>query len=319
MRVFRIVLGLAIAGVFAWLTFRGVNLTAAMAAALRAPPLALLGAVLAVGFAYAVRVVRWATMLRLYRADLRWAAAAAPLLVGFAANNLLPFRLGDVVRVFAFARRLRIGPAPLASSLVVERLLDLVSLLALALVGASVLGAEGGVLAEGLTVVAGVGVSAALIVMVAARPLAGLLIRAARFRQLRRIRPARRGLAFAARTAHSIAILRPLLPRLAALSVLAWFTEGLVFWLIGWGMAAPSDLRAWFALALGNLGTLLPGAPGHVGTFHFFAKEALVSYGTDPDLAAAQVILTHAVLWLTVTLAGGAAYFLAGRQRYNAS
>lgn len=315
MRALRLVLGLAIAGVFVWLTFRGVDTGAVLTAAVRMDPLALAGAVLALGFAYALRVVRWEIMLRVYRPGLTPAAAAAPLLIGFAANNLLPFRLGDLVRVFAFARRLRIGPAALASSLVVERLLDLVSLLALALVGAVLLGAHGGALVSGLATIAAAGVLGAVAVMIAAGPLAGVLIRAARLGQLRRIRIARRSLAFAARAAHSIAILRPQLPWLAVLSMLAWLSEGLVFWFVAWGMAAPHDLRAWFALALGNLGTLLPGAPGHVGTFHFFTKQGLVSFGTAPDLAAAQAIVTHAVIWLTVTLAGGGAYLLVWRRR----
>ncbi|HEY8616128.1 lysylphosphatidylglycerol synthase transmembrane domain-containing protein [Phenylobacterium sp.] len=315
MKAARILAGLAIAGLFAWLTLRGVDLAGVLAASRRLQPATLAGGSVAVALAFGLRILRWEVMLRLYRPSLRPGAAAVPLLVGFAGNNVLPFRLGDLVRVFGFARRLQIRPAPLVSSLLVERVLDLLALLLIAMLGAALLGGRGGPLVQGLAVLAGVTVAGASAVLWAAGPIVGLLLQGARLRRVRRVRILRRLLAFAARAAWSVAILRRRLLLLGTLSVAAWAAEGLVFLAILRGMGDTADARAWFALALGNLGTLLPGAPGHVGTFHFFAKEALVRYGTPPEVAAAEVILAHALLWMTVTAAGGAAYVLAWRRR----
>jgi len=49
----------------------------------------------------------------------------------------------------------------------------------------------------------------------------------------------------------------------------------------------------------------LPGTPGHLGTFDFFAAEAMQAGGNAALAAAAFALLVHFVLWLPVTCAGG--------------
>jgi hypothetical protein len=56
---------------------------------------------------------------------LQWKNCAGPLMASVAANNILPFRAGDIIRAFAFNRRLEISASTSLTSLFVERLLDL--------------------------------------------------------------------------------------------------------------------------------------------------------------------------------------------------
>ena len=87
-------------------------------------------------------------------------------------------------------------------------------------------------------------------------------------------------------------------------------------------MALSLDLPAavpWLAMSVATLGTLIPSSPGHIGTFDFFALEAVIAYGAQRDLAAAFALLVHVILWLPITLAGGLYILLWWRLRQSTS
>lgn len=58
-----------------------------------------------------------------------------PIMSGFAFNNLLPARLGELVRVFVFSRAHNVPKTPVLASVALERILDAVTILALLGVG----------------------------------------------------------------------------------------------------------------------------------------------------------------------------------------
>lgn len=118
-------IGIAVGLGLLWLALRAVDLQLMWAALRRAqlwwalPLLALLS-----GF-YALKAARWGRLLRpigavpfrlLYRA----------VIIGYASNALLPAQLGDVVRAFVAAREMGLRLAPVLTTLLVERVLDLV-------------------------------------------------------------------------------------------------------------------------------------------------------------------------------------------------
>ena len=80
---------------------------------------------------YACRIERWGLMLIRDNPSLTWRHCAGPLLGSFAANNLLPFRAGDMLRAFAFNGRLGVSAGIVLATLFVERLLDLLMVLVL--------------------------------------------------------------------------------------------------------------------------------------------------------------------------------------------
>ena len=69
-------------------------------------------------------------MLRAGAPDLAWSHTGRIFLMGIAANNVLPLRAGDVFRLFAFRNQPGLEPSRVGGTLIVERLLDLVALLA---------------------------------------------------------------------------------------------------------------------------------------------------------------------------------------------
>lgn len=78
---------------------------------------------------YMLRILRWSMMLRSTGARATFSDCCAPFLGSIALNNILPFRLGDVVRALVFPRSMGITRIIATSSLFVERLVDLMTLL----------------------------------------------------------------------------------------------------------------------------------------------------------------------------------------------
>ena len=60
-----------------------------------------------------------------------------------------------------------------------------------------------------------------------------------------------------------------------------------------------------YAGVLGTLATLIPSAPGHWGTFDFFAAEGFRYSGFEAEKAVAAAIVCHLVIIVPVTLIGG--------------
>ena len=49
---------------------------------------------------------------------------------------------------------------------------------------------------------------------------------------------------------------------------------------------------------------MLPGSPGHLGTFDFFAMNGMMIHGVERNLALAYAVVVHVVLWLPLTALG---------------
>jgi uncharacterized protein (TIRG00374 family) len=265
-------------------------------------------ALAALSIGYACRIARWRTMLVIENPGLRWADCAGPLLAGFAANNVLPFRAGDMMRIFAFNARLGTGSGTVLATLFVERLLDLMALLALlgtvfavSDLNAALLTGAGG------TVLTGVAI-AILALLLFPRLFAPLALTAGRL--ISRLSP-RLGKRLLVESEKCFGILTRLassavMGRLVAWSCAAWLAEGCVFWLAALGvksLAAPE--AGWLALPIGTLATLIPSTPGYVGTFDYFTTLAMTSMGNAAADATAYALLVHLLLWLPVTIAGG--------------
>ena len=114
----------------------------------------LVGAALALHVSgHVLRAARWRFLLAHAGDCGHWAALQA-LTLGAAANNLLPAKVGVLIRAHLVCRRTQMGHSAVAGSLVLEALLDAVVLLALLLLAVTTMGLEPA-LRGGAAVVAG--------------------------------------------------------------------------------------------------------------------------------------------------------------------
>jgi uncharacterized protein (TIRG00374 family) len=88
-------------------------------------------------------------------------------------------------------------------------------------------------------------------------------------------------------------------------SIIIWLIETCTYWFV---MQAFSLNLSFYALMMLNgainLFTLIPAAPGYIGTFELAGKTLLTAYQIPPEMATGFTLILHATLWLPITLVG---------------
>jgi uncharacterized protein (TIRG00374 family) len=101
---------------------------------------------------------------------------------------------------------------------------------------------------------------------------------------------------------------RRLLVPIVLLSFAVWLVETSMFLMVlpAFGLGL-EPLWATMAMAVTNLGILVPSSPGYIGPFHFFCMQALMIFGVARETALGYAIMTHVLYYVPVTLWGIAA------------
>lgn len=268
-------------------------------------PLLLAGLIsLAVGYVF--RVLRWMLILNATGARVSFSNCLAPFLGAIALNNVLPFRMGDVVRALVFPASMGIRKTVATSSLVVERLIDLLTLLACLVAGLYAIRSV-----DVPTAIKDSAVSLAILgggVFIAGVLLSGVLANYVEQISTRSANPKMRKLmlmlAELLRSFEQMSRPKVILS-LLLVSIFVWIGESGLFYfvLVGFGFQT-TPLTALLVMSLATLSTLVPSSPGYVGPFHLAAFTAISLVGGDMALAGSYAILVHLTLWISTTAAG---------------
>ena len=130
LRTLQAVVGIGISAVLLWLALRGLDLGQTWLALKGANFWYLIPAVLIYFLGVAIRGLRWQRLLLpIERIPARQAIAL--LIVSYTVNNVVPARMGDVMRVFMLARETGIRKSASLATVVLERLLDVLAILAI--------------------------------------------------------------------------------------------------------------------------------------------------------------------------------------------
>jgi glycosyltransferase 2 family protein len=307
----RSVIGIGISVVALWLVLRSVDL-ASVATVLRAAlPAWIFVMLVAVMVDVAMRAARWRVLLEPI-VTVPYRRVLGYTYLGYLANNILPARLGELVRVHALGEGEGVSRTTVLGTVVVERVVDTVMVVGIAALAVVVLSARG--IMSSAVLLGGAFVTLlviALAVGIAAHRLPGAE-RVAAFaeRWPRLIELARRlrdGLSVAAR------------PRTMAgavgFSVLAWGASIVVF--LAGGQAVGVELTIAQGALIGSgvaLASIVPSGPGYLGTFELTAVGIADGFGIDSDTAFAMALLVHVAI-LAVTTVGGLAALVAARRR----
>ena len=267
----------------------------------------LLAAVIVLYFIGAwVRAIRWRLLFR-EPEGLSLAHLFAATLVGYMGNNLLPARLGEVARAYVAGRRGGLPVGYVLGTVVVDRVLDVVTVVALAGLALPfvplsdgmrrtwILGIGlGGVAFAGLLWVKRQGPDGPLLAPLARWAPSGVWARVADL--VRALAEGATGCDFARRS-----------PALLGWTVLLWGTYALTVQVAFWslGLALPWSAALTLLVYLG-VGLSLPSAPGFIGTFQFFTVAALALYGVEVSRALTFSVILHASFFFPVTLVGWA-------------
>jgi hypothetical protein len=298
-------------GLLAW-ALRGVSLDAVLRHLAGAKPGPLAASVIIATLTFPLRLVRWRLLLRDERGE---PYPSAPLwhsiALGFMANNLLPFRAGELVRSYTAARLAQARFTAVFSSVAVERIFDaltVVALLTLALLTSSLPGSVrvAGTSVADLARAAGVigAVALLLAMLVVAAPLAAeRIVR----RVLHRTRFADRIVDLIEGVRQGLAVLRSP-ARLAGVifwSLVLWLVNALAFYVGFKAFDIPvSYTGALLLQGLLVLGISVPSTPGFFGPFEAVIVAALALYGVPGSLAFSYAIAFHITSFIPITLLG---------------
>ena len=269
-----------------------------------------------VAMGYTFRINRWSVILRAAGVSISFNKCATPFLGSIALNNVLPLRLGDVLRALVFPKAMGISRTDAAGSLVMERVMDLMTLLACLAIGLFAMQpfeipAE--IKASAISLSAAGSIVITMGVVFSTR-LGGF------FRRLSSGSHMGKTDGFAARLCVMIsglllsfgAMSRPgVLSVLLLLSIPVWIGESGLFYFVlhGFGFDV-TFFMALLVMSVATLATLVPSSPGYVGPFHLAAFTVVSLAGGSSSLAGSFAVMVHLVLWTSTTAAGAAALWL---------
>jgi glycosyltransferase 2 family protein len=304
-----LVLTLALLALF----LRGADPAAVWAETRAANPWLLLGALVATAMTYVLRAWRWQSLLAPI-GHARFSVALKATIIGFAASAVLPARAGEVLRPYLLARRESMSATAAFATIILERLLDLATVLLL--FAAFVFTVQPGVVADGGhwadvkfwgAVSAGMAV-AGLVMLFALAGHPERLGRAAL--RVERVLPgalARKLAELVEMFAQGLAVMRRPGRLAAALvqSLPLWLSIAAGIWLTSRAFNITFPFPASFLVAaLLVIGVAVP-TPGAVGGFHAaYLFAVTVFFGVSNDRAVGAAVVLHAISFLPVTLAG---------------
>lgn len=310
-RGLKLFLAIAVSAVCVWVSMKDVRLDQVLAALKHANYLGFVAVMVLTILGFWVRAVRWRSFISSPR-RLGTGSLFSATMVGFMANNVLPFRLGEFVRPYVLARREGMSKTTLLATIVVERVVDMLTLLGI--LGISLMvhpfsnATEGGRMVR-----AGAGIMLVLclaltvfVVLLESRPalterFIGWLTRplpeALRGRVQRMVSHFLEGLG----------LFRDL-PRLAAVFVMSFAMFGIYVLALSVGMRSFGIVVPWYGglvmLVITAVGIMVPAAPGYIGTLNLACIAGLALFGVGKELAVPFSWFYFVSQWLPITAVG---------------
>jgi hypothetical protein len=249
---------------------------------------ALAGAIGLYALATLVRGERWYSLLLAEGARPSRADAHGLNVVGYAANNVLPARAGDAVRVFLMAPRAQTSKKAVLGTLLAERLLDIVVILTLfVVVGYGLLGAAGAGQIEWIAL-------ATAVVIVGA---VGAVIVIRRNERLHAIVAPILSSTLQLRGRHGLTLL--------AATIVIWALEAGVWMSVGAASGVRMNpIEGCYIVALASVFALIPSGPGYAGTQDAAAITGILAIGGTHRQALTYLILVRFVIAVPITIVG---------------
>ena len=249
------------------------------------------------------RAWRWRLILRPHL-RLGGRDAFAMLVIGYAANNVLPVRAGEFVRAGLLQRDHGAPWSVALGTIVVERIFDGLVLTAFLVVTVALAGGNAALRALAVAGAAGFLAASVLIALLAARPRAGAGVATA----LLRFAPAGLRSRASGWVEGFVGGLTALgggrsWAVVTAATAATWGLEAAAYGLVGraFGLGLDAPLYAGVTGAA-NLAIVAPSTAGGVGPFEFFAREAATVFGAATATATAYALALHALLIVPLVL-----------------
>src|SRR4051812_16941512 len=117
----QLIIGILISGLCLYFAFRGLSLRDVGASLQQADLRWIALALVVYSFSFGLRAFRWAKLMEPIKPTTS-AEMLRPMVIGFFANNVLPFRMGELVRAHMAGKKLGISRTASLGTIVLERI-----------------------------------------------------------------------------------------------------------------------------------------------------------------------------------------------------
>ncbi|MBI4330050.1 MAG: flippase-like domain-containing protein [Chloroflexi bacterium] len=310
-------LGLAITLIFIGLLFYRTSLTDIIAPLKSANYLFVLPAVAVYFVGFWFKVARWSYILKPIKA-VPTRKLFSTTVIGYAVNNLLPFRIGELVRAYLVGEKEGITKSSALGTIVVERIFDGLALVFMVVAISVFIPMDDWL--KGVTILMALLFAGflGLFIFLAASPVWTQKI----LDWIACCLPRRFGQPLKGLAVHFISGIKILhspgrLLVVFGYSLLLWIIEAAMSWVLAFSfrefdMRWLSDpLQAYPVFLVGtataNLATTLPTTQGGIGPFEYFYKQTLLILGpagTADSLATTYAVVLHVVLLVPLIVLG---------------
>lgn len=317
-------LSIVLTVLFLYLAFRGTDTDALLQSVARADYRWMVAYLAVLLVSHVVRAWRWGYLLEPVKQGISLRNLFSGVMIGYFMNSVLP-RAGELVRPYAIGRLEGISKTSALGTIVVERIMDTATFLALVALMPLI---YDGPLRESFPWLERTGTVVGVTMLVLLGGIVTLMVRrdwAARLVSLLdRALPRRlRGRASGYLNSFLDGFLFLTRPGRFALifvqSIVIWGLYAVMTWLafFAFGLETRLGFRAAVVvLAISSIGVAVP-TPGSTGPYHFFTSQTLIRLFSIPDETALTfATVTHAVMF-TGMIVVGAYYFLKDQMKVS--
>jgi len=309
--------GVAISVAALWWALADVNWHEVRTHVSEAAIVPLVAAVVVATSTFVLRLVRWRLLLRREDGSALpvqplWHAVA----IGFMANNILPFRMGEVMRCLTVTRLAPVRFTASLSSVAVERVFDGLTVVALLVFSLFAAGLPAGVEVGGVPVthtatIGGLVMGAALLAALAVVAFPAFAERVI-VRMIPSERLAQKLVRIVEGLRHGLSVLKSpgRVVAVVGWSLVLWLVNALSFYLAFLAFGIEANFAA--ALLLQGVlvfGIAVPTTPGYVGVFEGAIKAVLLVFGVGADHAVAYALTYHVTTFIPIVLLGAWSLF----------
>jgi uncharacterized protein (TIRG00374 family) len=297
--------GLLVGALFLYLAFKEVDFGQMWDSLKTANYWYLLPAILIVFFSHFLRAFRWRYLLDPVK-RVNTPSLFSALIIGYGANVAVPAHLGEFLRAYVLSQKCKIPMGSVFATIVMERIIDVFSLLILMFVAVLIHPFPGWVVKSGCIMFAiALGLFVLLVFFKKSPKRADTLLH----RLLKPV-PERFESRIKGSTERFFSGILPLKRRsdyvvVVSLSICIWICYGFVFHVCFQAFDFIDSFGLpWYAglilLVITTISVVVPSSPGYVGPYHYLCQVSLAMFAVPESPALSYAAVVHGVNFLPV-------------------
>lgn len=305
----KVILGIFVSIIFLYLAFRSVDLNQMVMSLQNADYWWIAPGIGFMFLSLVLRAYRWRLfMLPIKEVETKKLFSA--MMIGYMANNVFPLRLGEFMRAFAIGRSAGVSRAGAFATILVERIIDVLSLLIIFGITMLFHDFPDGIEKAGILIFLGAFTLVIFIIMLLRKTRQTMrfvwwLTSPLPYKLKKKIyviiRSFLQGFEVLGKSDHYVII----------------FIQSITLWLLYAGIVyvtffvfdlslenASTIIASLVLLVMVSIGIMIPASPGFVGTYHYFCVQGLALFGVGANEASSFAIILHISNYIPVTLLG---------------